>query len=301
MERRKFKWTAKQFDKLNKVIAILTEFEKYKPLTLRQIYYQLVGKNYIENNVTEYTMLSGLLKHARIDGYISWNDIEDRVRAFHNLVGSSNSNEFIENEMNNFLLGYARDLMQTQDKYIEIWIEKDALSTIFTEIARRYTIPVVVCRGFSSASFLNDLKNRIEQYSKNKRRTLMLYFGDFDPSGMAMMPAMQTTLSEEMKVSNIEFKRIGLSIDDIINYKLPYDAKALKKTDSRAKKHIETHGSIAVELDALRPDVLEGKIRDAINKELDINAFNNQVEMHNSDVNKLNILKTNVENFLMNQ
>ena len=97
-------------------------------------------------------MLSGLLKYARIDGYVSWEDIEDRGRVFHNLTGWENKQIFIESEMENFLGGYARDLMQTQDKYIEIWIEKDALSTIFTKVAGKYTVPVVVCKGFSSIS-----------------------------------------------------------------------------------------------------------------------------------------------------
>lgn len=298
MARRIFTWTDKQFDKLNKVTTVLKEFEKYKPLTLRQVYYQLVGKGFIENKVSEYTMLSGLLKHARIDGYVSWGDIEDRVRAFHDLTGWGNSQMFIKKSLEHFLSGYDRDLMQTQDKYIEVWIEKDALSTIFTGIAKRYTIPVVVCRGFSSASFLNDFKNRVENHAKNNKSTLMLYFGDFDPSGMAMMPAMETTLKEEFKVSGIELKRIALSEADIHKYKLPHDARALKKTDTRAKKHLEQFGALAVELDALRPDVLEEKIKKAIEKELNITAFNCEVKHYIADIDLLNNMKVKVENFI---
>ncbi len=49
MSRRKFSWTKNQFDKLNKVREVLEELKRYKPLTLRQVYYQLVGKGYIEN------------------------------------------------------------------------------------------------------------------------------------------------------------------------------------------------------------------------------------------------------------
>ena len=60
--RRRFSWTPLQIDKLNKVIAILNELKAYRPLTLRQVYYQLVGKGYIENKVSEYGMLSRLLK-----------------------------------------------------------------------------------------------------------------------------------------------------------------------------------------------------------------------------------------------
>ena len=292
MARRGFTWTEKQLDKLNKVIEVLTELDDYKPLTLRQIYYQLVGKGYIENKVSQYTMLSNLLKWARIDGHIAWEDIEDRVRTFHDLTGWGSSDDFIQAHLRAFLRGYTRNLLQSQDKYIEIWIEKDALSSIFTRVAEPYTVPVVVCRGFSSVSFLNDFRMRLSNYEG--RIALMLYFGDFDPSGVEMLTAMKTTLLEELGVNEIKFKRVALLKDDISVYNLPNNPAALKKTDTRAKKHLETYGELAVELDALRPDILERKIKDAIEAELDIDAFSQEVEKHNEEFDKLNNLKKKV-------
>ena len=295
MARRVFSWTKKQLDKLNKVIEVLNELDDYKPLTLRQIYYQLVGKGYIKNNNSQYTMLSTLLKWARIDGYITWEDMEDRARAFYDLTGWENSENFIQAHVRAFLSGYTRNLLQTQDKCIEIWIEKDALSSIFTRVAEDYTIPVVVCRGFSSVSFLNNLKTRLNNH--NCKRTLMLYFGDFDPSGVEMLTSMKTTLVKELGMKEVEFKRVALLSEDIFTYNLPHSPDALKKTDTRAKKHLETYGELAVELDALRPDILERKIKDAIEAELDIDAFDNEVEKHNDEVDKLNIFKQRVVEF----
>ena len=296
--RRKFSWTEFQFDKLNKVIEITEELKEYMPLTLRQIYYQLVGKGYIENKVSEYTMLSKLFKHARLDGYISWDDIEDRVRVFHDLRGFSNKDSFISQELKNFLYGYSRNLLQSQDKCIEIWIEKDALSSVFTKVTRQYSIPVVVCRGFSSISFLNDFRNRTDYYKSLHKDVVMLYFGDFDPSGVEMLSSMEITLKEELHVDNIEFKRIALLKQDIFDYRLPNNPNALKKTDTRAIKHIKAFGELAVELDALRPDILEQKIKSAIKNELDIEAFNEQVNIHNSEFDKLNELRKDVKQYM---
>jgi hypothetical protein len=292
MARREFKWTNHQLDKLNKVKDILDELNEYKPLTLRQVYYQLVGKGYIENKVSQYGMLSNLLKWARIDGHIPWSDIEDRVRAYHDLTGWHTPESFINHEVNIFLQDYKRDLLQSQNKYIEIWIEKDALSSIFIRAAEPYGIPVVVCRGFSSVSFLNDYCERLKYY-KNKQATL-LYFGDFDPSGMEMLESMQITLEQELGISGIVFKRVALSKDDIFNYGLPHSPDALKKTDSRANKHLKTYGDLAVELDALRPDVLTGKIKEAINNELDIDKFNREVDQHYLDLEKIAAIKNKV-------
>jgi hypothetical protein len=291
--RRKFAWTANQLDKLNKVKTILTELEKYKPLTLRQVFYQLVGKGYIPNTKGQYTMLSGLIKWARIQNKIPWDDIEDRSRVFNDSRGWAETKDFMRWRLSNFIGAYTRDLMQTQKKYIEVWIEKDALSSIFSMICEQYTIPVVACKGFASISSLNDLKNRIE--SEPTKDHIMLYFGDFDPSGVEMLTAMKTTLEQELGVyHHIEFKRIGLLKEDIYKYKLPHNPDALKKTDSRAMKHIKAYGDLAVELDALSPDVLEQKIRTAIENELDVEAFNEEVEKYNEDKANLQVIKQEV-------
>ncbi|MEQ8171580.1 MAG: hypothetical protein ABRQ38_22010 [Candidatus Eremiobacterota bacterium] len=294
--RRKWKWTDYQIIKLKWVLEILEELSAYKPLTLRQVYYQLVGKGLIENKVSQYNMLSALLKWARIDGYISWNDIEDRVRAYHDLSGWHDSDKFIEASLRSFLKGYRRDLLQSQKKYLEIWIEKDALSTIFTRVAGDYTVPVVVCRGFSSVSFLNEFKGRLKRLKQ--KEPLMLYFGDFDPSGVEMLEAMKITLKDELGVNGITFKRIALLKNDIIKYRLPHNPDALKKTDTRAKKHIEAYGELAVELDALRPDILEGKIKNALEKEIDMKIFKQEFKEYKDELKRLKEKKTYIMEIL---
>ena len=297
--RRRLKWTAHNLDKLNKVQEILRELDAYKPLTLRQVYYQLVGKGFIENKSSQYTMLSTLLKWARIDGYIAWADIEDRVRVHHSAAGWNDEEHFIEQELSRFLSGYRRDLLQTQDRYIEVWIEKDALSSVFRRVADPYCISTVVCRGFSSVSFLKDFRDRLEYHPTQE--PVMLYFGDFDPSGVEMLHSMQETLVNELDCRPVEFKRVALLREDIFEYRLPNNPDALKKTDTRAQKHLEMYGELAVELDALPPSILEERIREAIGAELDLNAFVAEQEIHARELDKLNHLQAEVWDFVRNR
>jgi hypothetical protein len=292
MSRREFKWTPNQLDKLNKVQDVLNELHEYKPLTLRQVYYQLVSNGDIDNTKSQYTMLSQLVKWARIEGCISWDDIEDRVRSYRDLAGWMTADTFIEQEVDNFLQGYRREVLQSQDKYIEIWIEKDALASIFTRAALPYRVPVVVCRGFSSVSFLNDYKKRL--HANRHYKPVLLYFGDFDPSGMAMLESMQVTIEQEMGIKGVEFKRVALSKDDIYKYKLPHDWKALKLKDTRAPKHLAAHGALAVELDALRPDILTQKIKDSIINEIDVTLLDAELYEQNEDLKELSKLRDKV-------
>lgn len=299
MSRKRISWTKLQRDRLKKVLEVLNDLDEYKPLTLRQVYYQLVGKGYIDNNVSQYGMLSQLIKWARIDGYIAWEDIEDRVRTIHDLRGWTSEKHFVQEEVSRFLEGYRRDFLQSQAKYIEVWVEKDALSSIFTKVATNYSVPVVVCRGFSSVTFLNEFRDRISVYQNEGREVVMLYFGDFDPSGMEMLETMKITLEQELGVAGVKFKRVGLDKSDIVKYKLPNDPNAIKKTDKRAKKFQKKYGSFAVELDALRPDILEKKIQDAIEAEIDMSKYVLEMEKYETEIVELAELKDKVKKMII--
>ena len=280
-----FKWTAKQRDRLIQVQAVLDEFDAYKPLTLRQIFYQLVGKEFIENTTSQYNMLSNLLKWARLDGFVPWDSIEDRVRAYHCADGWPDVKGYVEAEMENAYDRYRHDLLQSQEKYLEIWLEKDALSSLFQRVARPYCVSTIVCRGFSSVSFLKEFVDRLAYYPS--RQPVMLYFGDFDPSGMEMLDAMQRTLAW-MHAPDVVFKRVALLKEDIFGHSLPHNPKAIKKKDTRCAKHLAEHGELAVELDALPPAVLEEKIRDAIQTELDMDAFHVEQTRAEQEMDKSN-------------
>jgi len=283
MARRRLSWTKNNVSRLEKVKEILFDLSEYKPLTLRQVYYQLVGKGYIENVRSQYNMLSNLLKWARIDGHISWNDIEDRVRAYHDHSGWIDKYQYLDSYMESIEKSYIRDLWQTQGKYIEVWIEKDALSSIFSRVCSQYGVSVIVCRGFSSVSFLHDFKDRL--VNRDEKENVMLYFGDFDPSGNEMLESMKITLKDEFGIKGLHFKRIALLKDDIFTYRLPHNPDALKRTGTRAKKHLKAYGDLAVELDALSPSVLEGKIKDSVTNEIkNIKAFNAEIRIYNDDL-----------------
>ena len=63
---------------VQKVVSIIGQFSQ--PLTLRQIYYQLVSRQVIENKESAYKYLSRLLVKAREDGVIGYEDLVDRTR-----------------------------------------------------------------------------------------------------------------------------------------------------------------------------------------------------------------------------
>jgi hypothetical protein len=62
---------------LDAAVAVLRE---HHPMTVRQVYYQLVSQQVIKNNRSQYQAISKLLVSARLDGTIPWEHLEDRTR-----------------------------------------------------------------------------------------------------------------------------------------------------------------------------------------------------------------------------
>lgn len=75
------KFNAASLQKIAVINGIINEYMAQGfDLTLRQLYYQMVSRDYIANNIREYKNLGVLVSDARLAGYIDWNSIVDRVR-----------------------------------------------------------------------------------------------------------------------------------------------------------------------------------------------------------------------------
>ena len=298
-------WTSPALEYLGKIQAILENFKEYWPLTLRQIYYQLVKDFIIENKKNEYKKLSEILSKARLEGLVLWESMEDRSRSLLKSGGYDDKNHFIENETNVYLTKYRRDLLQSQDCKIEIWIEKDALSRICHDVAFSFYIPVIVARGFSSISFLNNCRDRVNDNLEQDKKTKILYFGDLDPSGWEMLPAMMATLQDEMNLKGVVSGiRCALTPEQVKEYKLPQSVDAMKDTDSRTpkfKKMLRDAGhpeTLAVELDALDPESLEKLIIGSIQSNIDIDLYNDERNLEQYERERIGEIRGKVMEFV---
>lgn len=292
-------WSKGSLKYLDKVRETLEGLTDYWPLTLRQVYYSLVSSLIIPNVLSEYQKLSRLLSKARLDNLVSWDAIEDRARSRLISGGWHDITHFTMDEMGEFLQGYRRDLLQSQDHAIEIWIEKDALSRICHKVALPYCIPVTVARGFSSVSYVHECRTRIEKNAEEGRRTIILYFGDLDPSGWEMLPAMLETLQVDMKLGDkVEGYRCALNPEQVDLYNLPHSIDAIKPKDTRTKKYKKMFGTLAVELDALPPAIFEDIIRQSIEEKLNLIKFHKEKERESEERDRLEEMRDKIDSFL---
>jgi hypothetical protein len=159
----------KNLVQLKVINEIIEEYLKqgYK-LTLRQLYYQLVSRNIIPNLQKEYAKLSNLLVAGRMAGVVDWEAIEDRIRVpflpywVDDVAGA----------LDDTISQYRLNRQDNQKAYIEVWVEKDALSGVLRRITSHYHVNLMVNRGYSSCSAMYDASKRFNNSTSEGKRNI---------------------------------------------------------------------------------------------------------------------------------
>lgn len=235
------------------------------PMTVRQVFYQLVSRQVIKNNRGQYQAVSNALVDARREGVIPWSWIEDRLRRPRHVPMWTGLPDFADTCRR----AYRLDVWPSQPLYLEIWLEKDALSGIFEDILNPFGITLNVGRGYDGWDSIHNAAVRYTERAEWDQPTSILYFGDFDPSGEDMVRSLSVRLAELGTRPTIT--KCALTRDDIRRYNLPPDFT--KKTDTRRAAFVAEHGDLSVELDALPADVLRDRLRAEVESRLDLDAL----------------------------
>ena len=185
--------------------------------------------------------------------------------------------------INDTIRQYRLDRMKGQDSYIELWVEKDALSGVLRRITEEFHINLMVNRGYSSCTAMHDAFERIERAEDENKEATILYLGDHDPSGLDMIRDIEERLNEFGV--DPEVVAIGLTMAQIKKYKPP--PNPAKVSDPRAKNYIQEFGSTSWEVDALNPKILHALVRKNVEKRIDIDLFNKQIKQEEIDKVKL--------------
>jgi hypothetical protein len=259
------------------------------PLTLRQIYYRLVAKLLIPNTVSSYKQLSKILVKARERGEVDDSRIEDRSREVLGIGdwGYEDFDTFLDTQIERLKDSWqywTRELWKTQPKNLIIALEKDALSRLFVDVADKVHVHVYPTKGYSSYTYIKNMA----QHLNIEKPTLILYFGDLDPSGKDI----ERDFGERLSAyggQNFHVQRVALTKEQVAQYNLPprpEDTATLQKLarDPRTK----TYGiEYACELDALEPTTLQQIIENALKQNIDWNAWTNTINQIREEQQKL--------------
>lgn len=284
-------WETTKEEVVSHIVDIVNEYEELGyTLTLRQLHYQLVKSNWIVNHDSAYKKLGNILDDCKYAGVIDWDNIEDRGR----MPWIPYSVTGVDNALSDTVEQYRLNRQEGQEYNIELWTEKDALSGILRRSTSKYHVQLVVNKGYTSSSAIYNAYERVASAARREQKTVILYFGDHDPSGLDMVRDIRDRLyfmlqNGKYDVVNpeylLEIRPIGLTKQQIRKYDLP--PNPTKLTDSRANSYIKQHGKTCWEVDALKPDILTKIVEDSIESLIDIDKYNKMLGLEEDGIEEL--------------
>ena len=275
-------WEKDQAELLNQIESIVENYHDQRiTLTNRQLYYQLVSRDIIPNAQEIYKRICTFLTDARYCGFIDWEAIEDRGRT----PTKPSEWESIKNLISSATYSYRLPRWNDQDYYVELYCEKQAMENVLKPIAEKYHIYFGANKGYSSASTMYNLSQRIKEKICDGKKAVILYLGDHDPSGLDMVRDINKRITEfltggdfgaELDEDDFKVVPLALTMQQIKKYNPP--PNPAKITDPRAKWYLAEIGNKSWELDALEPKVLSKIAEKGILEFIDLGKYQEWID-----------------------
>lgn len=249
------------------------------PINPRGFFYQLESHKIVPKTEAAVKQVTDILTQMRKSGIIPISWIVDHGREIIHPETYTDLREYIS------LIGhsYQRDLMTSQKTRVILGVEKAGAVPFLEPIARRYRIPMVALRGYSSLSLADDISHLVGEFLTGNQEVVILYCGDHDPSGTDIDRA----LVEQMSVCGVDpeqyrFIRVCVTQDQISEFSLP--TRPTKSSDTRSGGW---QGDRSVELDAIPVPLLREIVEKAVLEHIDPAEIEREMGIEQQEIDHL--------------
>jgi hypothetical protein len=254
----------KSLDLLKQVEAIIAQYAM--ALTIRQIFYRLIGRYGYTKTEREYKNLGEMLNRARRARRLPMEAIRDDTsisyypRYWHDAADFWND---VRRDAENFRLDHQRG----QPRRLVVMCEAAGMAAQLFRIAEPYGIAVLSGGGFDSTSE----KHRLgETWARERRPVCVLRIGDYDASGAAMNDNIAEDIGAFARSygGDLEVVQVAITPEQAKFHSLP--SAPPKETDNRPAHFTDTE---TWQAEALDPDDLARYLRDAILARFDLRIY----------------------------
>jgi hypothetical protein len=178
--------------KYQQLVRYAKELLKEEPRTCREVYYALVSRGHDY----DYRQVKRALKKGRRAGYIDPSRIRDPSRpvTVEPTKGYTSPKEFLA-MLDGIEQEYTENYWNKQPEYVEVWLEKQALASLFAPICNEWNVRLECTRGDWSDAKVYETVQRLRQPLSQDKDVTILYFGDYNPSGYHAPVTIQETLT----------------------------------------------------------------------------------------------------------
>src|ERR1035441_9356100 len=222
-------------------------------ITVRHLYYRLVGSGVIQKTEADYKRLVQNLSKWRRSEEIPWGAFADSTR-FHI---KSDTFDSLDDALRITAEAYRRNMWSSQKVYLEIWCEKDAMAAILSKAAEPFGVPIFVARGVASLSSLYGAANTFRGWADAGKECIIYHFGDHDPSGVMAADSMDRALRNDFEVK-VRFIRAAVTQEQIKRL-------SLQTRPTKNSTHCKSWtGGESVELDSMPPSEIRALVEKCI-------------------------------------
>jgi hypothetical protein len=250
--------------------------EAAQPITGRGVGYKLFSAGLIPSMAdAEMQRVYRLLRLAREEGTIPWEWIVDETRELERVSTWNDPAEYARAVARS----YRRDFWNQQPDRVEVWSEKGTVRGVLAPVLDEYAVGFRVMHGFGSATEVHGVAEA------NEQPLIVLYVGDYDPSGMNMSEHDLPTRLEKYDGHHVELRRIALTLPQTRGL-LSFPASD-KKKDTRYPWFVRNFGDRCWELDALDPNALREIVEEEIKAEIEPGAWEHCARINQAEQESL--------------
>lgn len=256
------------------VQAILIEYAEYLPLTLRQVFYRLVGIHGYDKDERAYKNLGELLNKMRRARLMRFEDIRDDSIVEEGDDGWDGLAAF-GRTVNYWTKNYRLKRQIGQPVYQIIVTETAGIVPQLARIASPRGIPVTSSGGFNSTTDKWKMAKRIAelQAADDERIVRILHLGDLDEDGEHVHSNygddVAAFLVEDGDLERFRFERLAVTEAQVERLELPTQNTAKHR---RSYDGIAGNPNATVQLEAIAPDELARIVTAAIEENWDNTA-----------------------------
>jgi len=248
---------------LDLIDAMYEVAEAAQPITGRGIGYKLFARGLIPSMGSgDMQRVYRLLRQAREEDTIPWEWIVDETRRLERVPTWDSPEHYARCVARSYRLDFWND----QPARVEVWSEKGTIRGVLQPVLDKYGVGFRVMHGFASATAVYDVAQ-----DDDGRPLIVLYVGDYDPSGMYMSEHDLPDRLERYDGHHVELRRIALKREHTSGL-LSFPATD-KKNDKRYKWFVRNYGKRCWELDALDPNALRDIVQEEIEDEIESEAW----------------------------
>jgi len=261
--------------------AVLEEYRAHLPLTVRQIFYRLVGSIDYPKTEDAYTRLGGRLAEARRGcwGTITFDAIrDDGLSQEGSGWGYDDPDHFFEaNKLD--AAQYFVSHQRGQAQFIELWCEAAGMVPQLAQATHEFSIPVYSGGGQNSVTVKHAAAERVRDRDVP---TVILHVGDYDPDGEVIYRSLAGDVKGfcERDGGSVDCRRVALTHEQVDAYSLPEsppkDSKALVRWKEEGKGKTS-------QLEALLPGDLATIVRTAVKDLIDADVLAEQLKQEQED------------------